>query len=145
MEHLFNSRVGLRQLSNFWDQPFSLRLKCGVFIFRNAEAAFQVCKARELTAELAREFAGLSAAEARNRGRKLSMRDDWVREGKREEAMRYVLMAKFSDPGLAQVLRRTAPDVLVHESPWDAYWGNGKDERGKNRLGAILMEIREGL
>jgi predicted NAD-dependent protein-ADP-ribosyltransferase YbiA (DUF1768 family) len=31
----------------------------------------------------------------------------------------------------------------VENSPIDYYWGCGKDGSGKNKLGQILMEVRE--
>ena len=35
--------------------------------------------------------------------------------------------------------------LLVENAPGDAYWGVGKDGNGKNRLGVLLMEVREWL
>jgi N-glycosidase YbiA len=40
-------------------------------------------------------------------------------------------------------LLATGDDLLVENAPGDYYWGCGKDGSGKNRLGTILMEVRE--
>jgi ribA/ribD-fused uncharacterized protein len=60
--------------------------------------------------------------------------------------MRAVLCAKFAQyPALAERLIATGDAVLVENSKTDAFWGVGKNGNGKNRLGELLMEIREEL
>ncbi|ENT7543664.1 N-glycosidase YbiA, partial [Shigella flexneri] len=39
----------------------------------------------------------------------------------------------------------TAPAKLVEHTENDAYWGDGGNGKGKNRLGYLLMELREQL
>jgi predicted NAD-dependent protein-ADP-ribosyltransferase YbiA (DUF1768 family) len=34
-------------------------------------------------------------------------------------------------------------NAIVENSPFDDYWGCGKDGSGQNKLGQILMEVRE--
>lgn len=63
----------------------------------------------------------------------------------RDRVMREVLTVKFSDGLLRRRLLGTGTTALVHLAPWDDYWGTGKDERGGNRMGVILMELRERL
>ena len=58
-----------------------------------------------------------------------------------EEALR----KKFSDPGLRKALLDTGDEYLEEGNTWrDEYWGvcNGI---GKNRLGKLLMKIRDEL
>lgn len=38
-----------------------------------------------------------------------------------------------------------AKKTIIHEAPWDPYWGNGPDGNGRNELGKIYMELREEL
>lgn len=58
--------------------------------------------------------------------------------------MRECCRAKFTQhEELTQFLLQTEDNKIVEASPRDAYWGTGKDGRGKNRLGIILMEIRK--
>ena len=39
----------------------------------------------------------------------------------------------------------TGGALLVENAPGDYYWGIGADGTGKNRLGRILMEVRNEL
>lgn len=63
----------------------------------------------------------------------------------RESVMRWVCLAKFTQhPRFRGLLLLTGDRRLVEHSPKDAFWGDGHGS-GKNRLGQILMEIREVL
>jgi ribA/ribD-fused uncharacterized protein len=93
-------------------------------------------------------FARISGArhpgEAARLGRSAPLRPDWrsVREG----IMWLALLAKFTQIlDLRNRLLATAPAVLIENSPRDAFWGVGADGTGKNRLGAMLMELRDVL
>lgn len=44
---------------------------------------------------------------------------------------------------MLQKLLSTGTREIVEFSEKDAYWGNGGDGSGKNRLGVLLMEVRE--
>ena len=69
------------------------------------------------------------------------IRNDW--DTYREEVMRKALKAKFEqNPNLKQLLASTAPRPLVEDTT-DAYWGQGRNKKGKNRLGILLMELRD--
>ncbi len=63
----------------------------------------------------------------------------------RDDVMRVALRGKFSNPKLKAVLLGTGNRQLVEKSPYDKYWGCGKDGTGENRLGVLLMELREAL
>jgi len=70
-------------------------------------------------------------------------RADWNQV--KEQVMREACVAKYSQHAdLREYLLSTEYRELVEDSPTDAYWGiaNGK---GKNRLGEILMQIRQEL
>lgn len=70
------------------------------------------------------------------------IRSDWKEI--RETVMRTALRAKFaSNPGLVLLLKDTGTDLLIENSPTDFYWGCGKDNTGQNRLGVLLMELRD--
>ena len=43
---------------------------------------------------------------------------------------------------VARALRKTADKNIVENSLYDYYWGCGRDGRGENRYGRILMDIR---
>ena len=84
--------------------------------------------------------------EAANMGRERTrpLRRDW--EQVKEEVMRRALLAKFgSNAEICEILLNTGDEEIVENSPGDYYWGCGKDGSGKNRLGAILIEVRNEL
>ena len=55
-----------------------------------------------------------------------------------------VLHIKFGNYILAERLVKTGNAVLVENNDWgDTYWGVDKSKGGLNKLGHILMEIRE--
>jgi ribA/ribD-fused uncharacterized protein len=43
------------------------------------------------------------------------------------------------------ILLGTGDQEIVETAPRDRYWGCGADGTGPNRLGQILMEVREAL
>ena len=75
-------------------------------------------------------------------GRGATLPLEW--EGMKESVMRDVLRAKFEHDGLRQLLKCTHPHPLVSVKS-DAYWGAGFDGKGRNRLGALLQELRDEL
>ena len=63
----------------------------------------------------------------------------------KDEVMLYALRKKFSDNKLEALLLDTGRKQLIENSPYDGYWGCGKNGKGKNRLGVLLMQVREEL
>ena len=84
-----------------------------------------------------------SPMEAKTLGqtRQVPIRSDW--ETVKEEVMKKALRLKFQNPHLRSLLLSTKNRMLVEDSPYDRYWGCGRDEKGKNRLGILLMEVRD--
>lgn len=71
-------------------------------------------------------------------------RPDW--NNIKENVMRRALKAKFNQSILLRVkLLNTGKSNLINRSEYDVYWGTGKDGKGKNRLGELLMELRKEL
>jgi ribA/ribD-fused uncharacterized protein len=54
-----------------------------------------------------------------------------------------VLKVKFSDNELKNKLIDTGDSILIENSKSDAFWGVGKNGKGKNKLGVLLMKVRE--
>lgn len=76
------------------------------------------------------------------RDRSLPLRSDW--EQVKDEVMRRAVLQKFSTHAeIRDILLATGNESIVENSPFDYYWGCGKDGTGKNMLGQILMEVRE--
>ena len=46
---------------------------------------------------------------------------------------------------LKELLINTGDAFLIEASPVDSYWGEGKYGTGKNRLGILLMKLRDEL
>ena len=60
--------------------------------------------------------------------------------------MNRVVRAKFTqNPELAGKLRATRDAILVEASKTDSFWGAGRNGGGENRLGKVLMNVREEL
>ena len=123
-------------LSNFFYQPVVYKGFC----FKNNEAAFQSAKCPERV----REFCNLSPSEAKRLGRRVKLREDW--EHVKTSVMYEICKAKFTQsPILREKLIATGDAELIEGNYWnDTVWGmcNGI---GENRLGKILMVIREEL
>lgn len=125
-------------LSNFYERPFTYD---GI-TYQNSEAAFQAQKTTDL--QLRKEFANMKPDEAKKKGRRVPLREDW--ETVKMQAMYDVCLAKFSqNPDLAGRLIATGTETLEEGNDWgDTTWGtvNGV---GENRLGKVLMRIRSEL
>lgn len=124
-------------LSNFYLYPVEWEGIC----YPASENAFQATKT--LDEETRKTFVSITPAKAKQKGRQLQLRDDW--DAIKDDIMYQILVKKFSDPMMAHRLLATAPAPLVEGNWWgDEYWGrcNGV---GQNKLGRILMEIRDKL
>jgi N-glycosidase YbiA len=83
-------------------------------------------------------------AKALGMTRQLPLRPDWddVKDGIMLGAVR----TKFrTHEKLARLLLSTGERMIVENAPMDAYWGCGPDGKGLNKLGKILMSVREEL
>ena len=60
--------------------------------------------------------------------------------------MKKALLLKFKqNRGLGQKLISTGTQYIVHNNAKDKFWGIGGDGTGLNKLGLMLMEVREEL
>jgi ribA/ribD-fused uncharacterized protein len=83
---------------------------------------------------------------ARRLGRRrfVRIRKDWSK-------VRRVVMTRAtytkcrSHAEIAQRLLATGDRTLVETSQYDYFWGLGRDQRGHNVYGAVLMDVREKL
>jgi N-glycosidase YbiA len=72
------------------------------------------------------------------------VRADW--DMLKDQVMLHAVRAKFQQHRrLADRLLATGDVLLVQHTPNDAYWGDGGDGTGENRLGRILMFVRAEL
>lgn len=131
-------------LSNFYDAPV---VYDGI-TYKNTEAAFQAQKTTSVPKRL--EFANFTASQSKKEGRKLALRQDW--EEVKGQVMYEICLAKFTqNEDLKMKLLSTDGRHLIEGNHWhDNTWGNCTCEKcrsvqGQNRLGVILMKIREEL
>lgn len=130
-----------RFLSNFYEHPLTV----DGLTYRNAEAAFHAAKSVTNRRE---EFTTLSARDAKRLGRKVDLRPDW--EIIKDDWMYHVLQCKFSDAELKIKLIMTGDEDLKEGNTWhDNYWGSCTCEKckdkGRNKLGLLLMKLRSEL
>ena len=125
-----------RFMSNFAATPFELDGRT----WPTAEHAYHAHKAVR-GEDAKRVWAAKSAVEAKRIGHAIELRPDWD-EVKIPATLR-VLRAKFSDPHWRAELLATGDAELVHHASWDSYWGDGGDGSGKNKLGELLMQMRD--
>ncbi|MCL7943725.1 NADAR family protein [Marinobacter sp. ATCH36] len=78
------------------------------------------------------------------RKRHKSLRRDWKQV--RETVMtRGVYVRCRTHPELAEELLNTGDQKIVENSNFDYFWGCGRDRRGENRYGKVLMNVRSKL
>jgi N-glycosidase YbiA len=76
------------------------------------------------------------------RDRAHPLRSDW--EQVKDEIMQRAVLRKFEiHADIRAILLATGDKLIVENAPGDYYWGCGKDGSGENKLGQILMEVRE--
>ena len=76
------------------------------------------------------------------RDRKRPLRPDW--EEVKDDIMRRAVLRKFeTHADIREILLGTGDEEIVENAPRDYYWGCGANGTGKNKLGQILMEVRE--
>jgi len=94
--------------------------------------------------EKIRNAKGPMGAAELGRTRKYPMRADW--EEVKDEVMKRAVRTKFrAHSDIRAILLATGTELIVEKTSRDYYWGCGTDGTGKNRLGLILMEVREEL
>lgn len=131
-------------LSNFYE--------CNVtyngLTYKNSEAAFHAQKTLDPVER--RRFVSLNPSESKKMGRKIKLRKDW--EHVKTNIMYEICFAKFSQNSeLKEKLLATGDEYLEEGTYWhDNCWGNCYCDKcidivGENRLGKILMRIREEL
>ena len=70
------------------------------------------------------------------------VRKDW--QATKEGAMLTALRAKFLEhPQLTRLLLDTGSRKLIEHTTNDSYWGDGGNGSGQNRLGILLMQVRD--
>lgn len=139
--HFYSTRDLFGEFSNFSKHRVFLKGKS----WPTSEHYFQAQKFAGTEHEEAVRLAqSAKIAAEMGRDRKRPLRPDW--EAVKEDVMREVVRAKFTQhKELRELLLSTGEAELIEHTKNDNYWADGGDGTGKNRLGKILMEIRDEL
>lgn len=141
IEGFFNE---YRFLSNYHVKEFTYKGKT----YQSSEHAYQAYKA---TNEEDHEYVRMSPTpnDARKRGQKIIARPDW--NSVKIDIMREILIEKFKDKELKQLLHTTGDAYLEETNYWhDCFWGvctcdTCQHYKSQNNLGKLLMEIRKNI
>lgn len=145
MDRIDSFKDEYRFLSNFYQTPVTY----GGLTYPNAEAAFQAQKCRN-------EADKIKYTQVKNpvRAKQMGKKEPGLPENWREisyDIMLDIERAKFSTPEIAGKLLSTGDTELVEgNNHHDNLWGDCSCARcaakvGENRLGKILMQVREDL
>ncbi len=139
--HFYGTRGDYGCFSNFSAHPVTLKGKT----WPTSEHYFQAQKFAGTPDEEEVRLAKSPMVAARmGRSRQRPLRKDW--ESVKDAIMFEAVLAKFTQHAdLREILLGTGNATIVEHTRKDAYWGDGGDGRGQNKLGRILMRVREEL
>lgn len=129
------------EFSNF--AQYSIKLKGRTW--PTTEHYFQAQKFKGTTNEnkIRKARTPMMAAQM-GRSRKIKLRPDWDKV--KDSLMYDAVKAKFNQyKDLKELLLSTGNAKIIEHTENDAYWGDGGNGKGKNKLGKILMQVREEL
>lgn len=129
------------EFSNFAHYPIKLKGK----VWQTSEHYFQAHKF-EGTAykDKIRKAPNPMKAAEMGRTRKVKIRPNW--DSIKDNVMYEAVKAKFLQyPELQKLLLDTKEATIIEHTENDDYWGDGGNGKGKNKLGKILMKVREEL
>lgn len=153
--YFFSKEPENREFSNFYETLFKL----DDVEYKSAEHAFQAIKAKTFGDEeiFSKILKAKSAQSAKSFGKKVKDFKEDVWTAKKEDVMRSILRAKFTQNlELRKKLIDTEDKIMANADARDKYWGIGtsasttiardpKKWKGENLLGKLLMEIRSEL
>lgn len=131
-----------RFLSNF----HLCRIEEGGYVYHSVEHLYQSLKSTTGD-DWKRVYDCKTPNEARKVGQEIEAHKNW--DEIKDSCMLRCVRIKFAfNPDLAKMLLETDGFELVEYAPWDvrgSYWGINKEGKGENKLGKILMQVREEL
>ena len=122
-------------LSNFFMAP----VEYDGLHYSSSEAAYQAQKCKFPSER--KQFQNLNPSKSKALGRAVAIREDW--EDVKDSVMLDIVRCKFEqNQNLKRMLIETGDAHLEEGNYWgDRYWGTVNGE-GKNKLGEILMTVR---
>jgi len=137
--------IAFREEYAFLGNNYPAPVVCEGIAYPSAEAAFQASKTDDIATR--KQFARFSPEKVRQKGNMLTPRPGW--EDEKDDIMHEIVRQKFlQNPELRERLLATGSRRLIDggKGKKDTYWGvNTITWEGENRLGLILMELREKL
>jgi ribA/ribD-fused uncharacterized protein len=137
-----NPILGFRDQYAFLSSFYLCDINYKGVLFESVEHAYQAQKAtNEADFNLIKN--SFKPSLAKHFAKTIKLREDWTKV--KDGVMLDLVRIKFSIPDMRDKLLETADSYLEETNYWnDTYWGvyNGK---GKNKLGKILMKVREEL
>jgi ribA/ribD-fused uncharacterized protein len=139
--HFYSTKDAYGCFSNFSAHPIRLR----GHTWPTSEHYFQAQKFAGTPCEdEIREANSPMTAARMGRSRKRPLRPDW--ESVKDTTMREAVLSKFTQHAdIRAVLLGTGDAVIVEHMTNDSYWADGGDGTGQNKLGRILMSVRDEL
>jgi N-glycosidase YbiA len=135
-----------RFLSNFWyfKVPIIEKFNGAEFRHKTVEHAFQSRKSNNLAVKI-RLSRIPRPGDVKKEAKNIVTVKDW--DSIKDEVMLELVRAKFfNNAYLADLLLSTGDRPLYEVNYWgDRYWGCDDKLNGENRLGKILMRVREEL
>lgn len=137
----YSEKAKWGEFSNFALYP----IKINGVVWPTTEHYFQAQKFEDKTyVSKIRTCASPMKAAELGRSRKMKIKKKW--DNIKDNVMYDAVWAKFTQhQDLQELLLSTKEAVLIEHTELDAYWGDGGNGKGKNRLGKILMKIRSRL
>lgn len=129
------------EFSNFSLHPIKIK---GV-LYSTVEHYFQSQKFKNTSQEqkIIKTKTPMKAAEM-GRSRKFKIVNNW--DKKKDNIMLEGVLAKFNQHDELKILLLATKDFsIIEHTENDSYWGDGGDGKGKNKLGKILMKVRDVL
>jgi ribA/ribD-fused uncharacterized protein len=152
--YFYSNSLNYREFSNFWQSSFELDDQK----WPTSEHYYQAQKFIDFPEYMEQIRSALTPSIAKKKGsikpwskeeqsklqRPVTLRKDW--EQVKDEVMIKVLKAKFTQNSkLKAILLSTDNAILIENSMTDDYWGCGKNKNGQNKLGQLLMSLRQEL
>jgi len=127
-----------RWLSNFWYSS----VEYDGLIYPTVEHAYQAAKTYSIADREIIKQAN-APSDAKRLGKRVKIRDDWHLV--KIDVMKDLLRKKFTLPALREKLLATGDSPLEEANTWgDTFWGTCEG-LGQNKLGELLMEVRNEL
>lgn len=124
----------------FLNMFYNCKITIGKFTYLNAYSAFVASKCKNENDK--RAFTRLNAIKAKKKNKSINKREDW--DDVKINVMKEIQRAKFTqNPELKDKLLKIDGTIENHVMYNDTFWSKTLvNNKGKNMLGEILMELR---